>query len=80
MNNQVWQVRYLIPEFYPLAVNFIADEVEERIYFDYDGEMQARIDRDTEQVVFEFKYGEDWHLCDWASFEEINEKNETAIF
>lgn len=80
MASQTLQVRYLIPEFYPLAVNFIVDEIEERIYFDCDGEMQARIDRDNERVVFEFRYGEDWHLCDCATFEEINEKNEAAIF
>ena len=80
MASQTLQLRYLIPDYFPEAINFIADEVEERIYFDYDGEMQAWIDRDNERVVFEFKRHEDWYLCDWETFEEVNERNEAPIF
>ena len=80
MASQTIQLRHLIPDYFPEAKDFIADEVEERIYFDDDGEMQAWIDRDNERVVFEFKNHEDWYFCDWATFEEINEKNEAPIF
>lgn len=80
MVSQTLRLRYLIPDYFPEATDFIADEVEERIYFDYAGEMQARIDRENERVVFECKHGEDWYLCDWETFEEVNERNEAAIF
>lgn len=80
MNNQVWQVRYLIPEFYSAATDFIVDEVEERVYFECEGEMQVCIDREQEEVVFQYQEGEDWHLADTASFEEVNERNEAPIF
>ena len=80
MTSQILKLRYVIPEYFTEATDFLVDETEERVYFEHDGEMQARIDRDNERVVFEFKYGEDWHLCDWATFEEVNERNEAAIF
>lgn len=80
MVSQTLQLRYLIPDYFPEATNFITDETEERIYFDYDGEMQARIDRDNERVVFEHKHQEDWYVCDWESFSEVNVRNEAPIF
>ena len=81
MNNQVWQVRHLIPEFYPAAIDFIVDEVEERIYF-MDGEfdMQAIVNRVYEEVTFKYKLGEDWYYHSFATFEKINEVNEAVIF
>ena len=80
MTSQTLQVRYVIPEYFAEATDFHVDETEERVYFEHEGEMQAWIDRENERVVFEFKNHEDWYFCDWATFEEINEKNEAAIF
>lgn len=80
---QLMQLRYLIKEFYPHANDIYVDDVEERIYFTdlYDGyEMQARIDRDAEEVVFQYQQNEEWYLADTASFEQVNEVNEILIF
>ena len=80
---QFMQLRYLIKEFYPHAHDIYTDDVEERIYFTdlNDGfEMQARIDRDAEEVVFQYQQGEDWYLADTASFKKVNEVNEGVIF
>ena len=81
MSNQVWQVRYLIPEIYPAATDFIVDEVEERIYFmDGEHDMQAIVSRAYEEVTFKYKLGEDWYHFDFATFEKVNELNEAPIF
>lgn len=80
MSNQVWQVRYLIKEIYPGATDFIVDETEERIYFENESEMQARINRDEEYVGFYYKVGEEWEWADGLWFDEVNEKNEAPIF
>ena len=42
--------------------------------------MQAHIDRDAEEVVFQYQQNEDWYLADTASFEKVNEVNGVAIF
>lgn len=79
---QLMQLEYLIREFYPNSKVYQVDEVEERIYFiDADGDdMQAIIDREGEQVQFQYLRGEDWYNVSSASFEKVNEVNEADIF
>lgn len=83
MNNQIWQVKYLITEFYPEAVDAWVDEVEERVYFsngDEGHDMQAHIDRDNELIVFQYQVYEDWYFADSCTFDEVNVINQGRIF
>ncbi|KGR88386.1 hypothetical protein [Lysinibacillus odysseyi] len=82
MASQTLQLRYLIPEFYPAATDFIVDEVEERVYFENEGngEMQAHIDRENEWVAFYYKQGEDWRWADGVIFWEADDVNGEPIF
>ena len=83
MNKQLWQLSYLIKEFYPGAKVYDIEEEENRIKFFVEGEedidMLAIMDKCIKEVIFKYFAEGEWCYHKHATFAQVNEVNEVPF-